>query len=39
MVIVKILGGFASQLRHYGVGYLLAKSKNTDLYLDLSDYV
>lgn len=39
MIIVKILGGFASQLRHYGVGYLLAQSKHTELFLDLSDYV
>lgn len=39
MVIVKILGGFASQLRHYGVGYLLAQSKHTELFIDLSDYV
>lgn len=38
-VIVKILGGFASQLGKYSLGYEIAKKRNDKLVLDLSDYI
>ena len=38
MIIIKIMGGFASQLKKFIMGYSLAKYKKTELILDLSDY-
>lgn len=38
MIIYKIIGGFASQVYKFIIGYQLAKKINTELVLDLSDY-
>ena len=39
MVIIKILGGLASQIGKYSFGYGIAKGLNTELVLDISDYL
>ena len=39
MIIVRIAGGFASQLQKYNFGWKLSKTKNTELCLDLSEYM
>lgn len=39
MVIVKILGGFASQLEKYIFAYKIAQEKRTELVLDVSEYL
>lgn len=39
MVIVRIFGGFASQLQKYSLGLNIADVKKTELCLDLSDYM
>lgn len=38
MIVYKILGGFASQVYKFIIGYQLAKRIEADLVLDLSDY-
>ncbi len=38
MIIMKIVGGFASQLSKYALGYSIAEYLNLELVLDLSDY-
>lgn len=38
MIVYKIVGGFASQVFKFIIGYQLAKKIDTDLVLDLSDY-
>lgn len=38
MIVIKIMGGFASQLKKFIMGYSLAKYKKTELGLDISDY-
>ena len=38
MIIVKVLGGLASQLQQYSNGRLIADYLNTDLALDITDY-
>lgn len=38
MIIMKIMGGFASQFTKYMLGYLIAQWKHAELILDLSDY-
>lgn len=39
MVIIRILGGFASQVGKYNFGLVVSKMLNTDLALDISDYL
>lgn len=39
MIIVRIVGGFASQLQKYNFGWELSRAKNTELCLDLSEYM
>lgn len=38
MIIIKMLGGFASQLRQFNIAYSLSKELGTKVGLDLSDY-
>lgn len=38
MIIMKIMGGFASQFTKFMLGYLIAEYKQEELVLDLSDY-
>ena len=39
MVIIKIMGGIASQISKYSFGYELAKKMNTDFAINISDYL
>lgn len=39
MVIIRIIGGLGSQIRLFTLGYLLAQRFETDLYLDIDEYV
>lgn len=39
MVIVRILGGFASQIGKYNFGLAISRMLNTELALDISDYI